>query len=70
MPTSILPREARFAYVASTFRLAEIYVSFVVGTDARQDRPMDAVGRAKRCSGRAPVAGIDCSCLARRVVQG
>jgi len=29
LPTSILPREAHFAYVASASRLAEIYVPFV-----------------------------------------
>ena len=34
LPTSILPREARFAHVASSFRLAEIYVPFVCRTDA------------------------------------
>src|SRR3954469_10373307 len=35
LPTSILSREARFAYVASGFRLAEIYVPFVRHTDGR-----------------------------------
>ena len=35
LPTSILPREARFAYVGSAFWLAEIYVPFVDHTDAR-----------------------------------
>src|SRR5262249_59255671 len=34
LPTSILPREACFAYVASAFRLAEIYVPFVDVSDA------------------------------------
>jgi propanol-preferring alcohol dehydrogenase len=33
LPTSILPREARFAHVASAFRLAEIYVPFVCHTE-------------------------------------
>ena len=34
LSSSILPREARFAYVASAVRLAEIYVPFVDATDA------------------------------------
>ncbi len=34
LPTSILPREARFAYVASALRFAAIYVPFVRQTDA------------------------------------
>jgi hypothetical protein len=38
LPTSILPREARFAYVASAFRLAEIYVPFIDKTEARNSR--------------------------------
>jgi hypothetical protein len=32
LPTSILPREARLAYVASALRLTEIYAPFVEGT--------------------------------------
>jgi hypothetical protein len=35
LPSSIIPREARFAHVASAFRLAEIYVPFVCRTSAR-----------------------------------
>jgi hypothetical protein len=38
LPTSILPREARFAYVASAFRLAEIYVPFVSSTEVSENR--------------------------------
>jgi hypothetical protein len=34
LPSSILPREARFAHVASAFRLADIYVPFACRTDA------------------------------------
>jgi hypothetical protein len=33
LPTSILPREARFAYLTSSSRLAEIYVPFVLSTE-------------------------------------
>jgi hypothetical protein len=35
LPTSILPREARFAYLTSVIRLAEIYVPFVDQSEAR-----------------------------------
>src|SRR5262249_45165730 len=45
LPTSIIPREARFAHVASAFRLAEIYVPFVCRTGAHN--------RKKR-GGRSP----------------
>jgi hypothetical protein len=38
LPTSILPTEARFAYVVSALRLAAIYVPFVERTDARNER--------------------------------
>jgi hypothetical protein len=57
LPTSILPGEARFAYVASPFRLAEIYVPFVDVTEARNAPDWDtpslgyAVGEARISSG-------------------
>jgi len=35
VPTPILPREARFAYVSSVFRLTEICAPFVRPTSAR-----------------------------------
>jgi hypothetical protein len=35
LPSSIFPREVRFAHIAFAFRLAEIYVPFVDGTDVR-----------------------------------
>ena len=40
LPTSILTREARFAYVASALRLTEIYVPFVRHTDAFSGMPL------------------------------
>jgi hypothetical protein len=55
LPTSILPREARFAYVASAFRLAEIYVPFVDGTDARNAQfvqQSEQDGLRRRATGR------------------
>src|SRR6516165_9108202 len=36
LPTSIFPSEARFAHVAFSFRLVEIYVPFVCRTSARR----------------------------------
>jgi len=36
LPTSIVPREVHFAHVDFTFRLAEIYVPFVLRTNARK----------------------------------
>jgi hypothetical protein len=34
-PTSIIAGQARFAYLTSALLLAEIYVPFLVGTEAR-----------------------------------
>src|SRR5262245_3080122 len=48
LPTSILPSEARFAYVASPFRLAEIYVPFVLPTSARGELPPIYFGHIPR----------------------
>ncbi len=36
LPTSIVPREAHFAYVALTFGLAEIYVPFETHPEAHR----------------------------------
>src|SRR5436190_1616560 len=46
LPTSILPSEAYFAYVASSFRLAEIYVPFVDPTEAGNAESRSALGVA------------------------
>jgi hypothetical protein len=48
LPSSILPREARFAHVASAVRLADIYVPFGDPTEARNAKRPVGLGVSVR----------------------
>jgi hypothetical protein len=66
LPTSILPREARFAYLTSALRLAEIYVPFVRHTSERVAIPPTCCGHIDRDVRRQLRCRDTCGLLPKR----